>query len=196
MTKVARNRIGAFVLVALGAVACGDLRSNVGDAQPSPDFAQGQKEWKAPPIGAVEVSSASEATRHLAFTPREPNGLGKASKIYAQNSGPESERQFRGLVWVFETDQYGVIRLSMELDTLTADQRASSNAQAVARSNDPNQQGRGRAEFVTIRGGTQALLGFPPDGSGNISWREGPILIVVAGPALTREQAIAIAEKL
>lgn len=98
------------------------------------------------------------------------------------------------VLFFYDTRQYGLVRVSMSIDTLTAEQRRLDSMEGVARNDDPNTCGE--VELNTIRGGTEAILGYPSDRSVNISWREGPVLISVGGPTLTPEKVIEIGEYL
>jgi hypothetical protein len=152
-------------------------------------------DWDGPWPATVRVASPAEASGYLAFTPREPKGLDNLRAIYVDTMAPDAEREFRAVVFLYDTEPFGLVHLSMKFDDMTAEQRRVDSLEAVARNSDPNT--RGRAEVILIRGGTEALLGYPPDETRvSIAWREGPVFIVVAGPTLTRDSAIAIAENL
>lgn len=140
------------------------------------------------------MATASAARSYLSFTPREPRQLGYPRRIFVQTFGGETERRYRGVIFIYDTDQYGLIHVNMLIDGLSEQQSHAHALTAVERSKDPTV--RGKAEIVTIRGGTEALIGYPPDESRVIiSWGEGEILVLVTGPTLTRDQALAIAEK-
>lgn len=199
--------VGARIIVALaalGMVACGAPRSDLSTADPASlsgsrpggaDMGMQPHDWNAPPLGGVKVSSTDEADGYLAFKPREPSGLGAPQAIYVQTLGTDAERASRAIVFVYITEQYGLVRLTMQIDGMSAEQRHNSSVTAVARNNDPNT--RGQAEITSIKGGTEALLGYPPDEARVIiSWREGPILLIVSGPNLARDEALQIAENL
>ena len=201
-----RSRVTVLVCGAVLAVACaapGENTSALDNESYADLVARSGRvsgtDWRTPPTegpsGMREVTSRSAASQYLSFTPRQPEGLEGSPRIFVQTSGGESERPQRGVVFVYDTDQYGLIHVTMVIDGLTDEQRHSHAVEAVARNGDPGV--RGSAEIVIIRGGQEALIGYPADESRTIiSWGEGKVLILITGPALTRAQAVEIAENL
>jgi hypothetical protein len=140
------------------------------------------------------VSSTQEAASHLAFSPREPQGLGNPDFIWV-SAGPESARGSKVARFKYDEVPFGIVQVAMWIDPGTEEAWKKSNQAAVAKNGDICT--RGTAEIVVIRGGTEAIMGFPEDDYAvSISWREGPVVIQVIGPTLKREDAISIAEKL
>lgn len=195
-TRIGRVPLVVILAAALVAfVSCGDpttLRAGPGTADPTPGWLPEDPppDWDGG-IASVTVSSIDEARRALAFTPREPQGLGSPRRIVV-GEGPESERQFKPIGFIYDTATYGRVVVKMELDDVSAAVRRAGWSQSVAA---PNK--RSRSEIVIIRSGTEAIVGVNSAwGFGAISWREGSVLILVMGPTLTRDQAIEIANKL
>ena len=111
--------------------------------------------------------------------------------------GPESGRGTRTVWFRYDAEPFGNIHVNMWIDPEPIATRVAGWHQQVADKLNPESCGRGTAEVVVIKGKTEALIGGPPDEDRvTINWREGPIWMQVSGPALQRDDAVAIAEKL
>jgi hypothetical protein len=151
--------------------------------------------WMDLPSGRVLVSSVQDAATHLAFAPREPQGLGVPQWISVSN-----DLDARGIrtFWArYDAEPYGNIHINMWIDPVPLATRVASWQEDAAKALAGDPCFHGTAEMVTIRGGVAATIGAPPDENRvSIGWREGSILTMVSGPALQHDDAIAIAEKL
>jgi hypothetical protein len=151
--------------------------------------------WKDPPNGRVLVSSVQDAATHLAFTPREPQGLGVPQWISVSN-----DLDARGIrtFWArYVAEPFGNIHVNIWIDPEPVATRIASWQEDVAKSLASDPCFHGTAEMVTIKGTTLAMIGSPPEEDRvSIAWREGDLWVQVGGPTLQRDDAIAIAEKL
>ena len=168
-----------------------------GDNPPRPSSAGGPSprgvtiDWENPIPLAQPVSSMDEARPYLAFSPREPQGLGRPVRILMTKplAGQESGRV---LAFLFDTAEYGRVIVIQELSQLTLQQYDDENQKLAAGNDRPGRVGS--AEVTPIRGGLQALVTTSSDGAhSDIRWREGPVQLLIEGPNLDRSACITIA---
>lgn len=151
--------------------------------------------WLDPPSGRVLVASVQDSATHLAFTPNEPKGLGLPKWVTVS---PDIDAKEIRTLWIrYDSEPYGNVHINMWLDPVPVATRVASWQEDAAKALAGDPCFHGTAEMVVIRGTTQAIIGGPADEDRvSINWREGPLWVQVGGPALQRDDAIAIAEKL
>jgi hypothetical protein len=135
---------------------------------------------------AQTVASIEEARTRLQFAPREPQGLGQPIRLQTTDVS---------IAFVYDTTEFGRVIVFMALSGISEADWLRGNREHVLTNGAPGT--RGIVEEVTIRGGIPAFIGTGADGTPRwtISWREGPVEIRVNGPTLSREQVLALAER-
>lgn len=194
MAVACRSSLVSAILVLAG---CAGPQSGVGVdlvQRPTPTPEPMQIDWDEPVDDGVRMSSPAEAGSLVGFSPPSPRGLGPA-KLIVVSPGPESERAFKVLGFVYDSPEYGRVIVRIGLDHVSMAERAASNQAVLVMASEPS--ATGIAEIVLIRSNIEALMTFSElEPFSDIRWREGALLFYVAGPMLEKDQLIAIAEHL
>jgi hypothetical protein len=179
---IVRRAVGLLSIAGLILVSCGD-RALV-DA-PSDDY----DTWFP---NAKHLASPEAATKRVSLPIVVPRGLGEPRCTCL---GPEA----RAVAFVYDRPEFGrVVIVEGPVDYSDPGQQREGYKNVVAQNDQPNVHGT--AEMVTVTGDVIGLVTTSEDGSRSgleiVLWgMEGDVQVYITGPALTREQALLIANE-
>lgn len=203
-----RRILIGIALVALVGAACAEPRmSEAGDAPlpaNQPDKGGPPIDWEDP-YGGPMYASTTAVENALAFKVKVP-AFGKPDRITTPDPGQFAPGTLPvGLIYHFPTEGTVLVEEKLagdetvehlrELAATYGPEQADGIPDGPAAPTDALSPGPvpDPMVIVSVRG-TDALL-IQGDGLGRLMWIEGPLLIDIAGPQLTVEQVIALAEK-
>jgi hypothetical protein len=160
------------------------------------DFDVPAIDWDNPAHGEP-VASLAAAQRMLPFVAQTPQGLGAPAALYLTPLRPGDTPDFLELEFIFNSGAYGRIVVIEHHPSLPSASEYFAYEDAMAAlSGTPNTYGT--AEIVQLAGGRRALLTATPDRTqSTINWYvsspSGDYEVIIQGPTLTPDQAIAVA---